>query len=133
MNKRKLTLAIYSLPSGERKRIMHFQQPTMFTARWWDWIVSVLLINLDNSFLEYQFIQKICDHYTFHMSPKQFMPLILLTISISTSKQCMLYWMYVEFESRCAYYQTIAHNDAKKATSLYCPNPIIFVLLCHFR
>ena len=40
--------------------------------------------------------------------------------------------MYVEFESRCAYYQTIAHNDAKKATSLYCPNPIIFVLLCQF-
>ena len=40
--------------------------------------------------------------------------------------------MYVEFESRCACCQTIAHNDAKKAMSLYCSNPIIHVLLCQF-
>ena len=40
--------------------------------------------------------------------------------------------MYVEFESRCACCQTIAHNDAKKAMSLYCSNPTIYVLLCQF-
>ena len=41
--------------------------------------------------------------------------------------------MFVEFESRCAYYQNIAHNDAKKATSLYCPNPIILFYFVIFN
>ena len=41
--------------------------------------------------------------------------------------------MRVEFKSRCTYYQTIAHNDAKKAPSLYFPSPNILFYFVIFN